>query len=380
MWGTRFARRWGARLPAVVVGLVVSLAVAAAAAGPSTDEWNGVVDKAIAYLRRQQADDGSFAKDRNIGITGIVVTGLLDSGRVDRSDPVIAKALGYIEKLINPKEGHIAGDNPRMQLKNYVTSVNVMALAAANADGRYQNVLASSAKFLKMLQWDEGENVTPQDPLFGGFGYDSKNRPDLSNSQMAIDALKAAGVSSTDPAFQKAMRFVSRCQNLKSEHQDQAWAEKTNDGSFVYSPLESKSDPGPGGALPGYGSMTYAGIKSLIYAGVDKNDFRVQNALKWIRKNYTVDANPGLPASRNQQGLYYYYHTMAKCLDVLGIDEIEDDQGVKHDWRKDITQALAKRQRHDGSWVNPQDRWMEGDPVLTTGFALMALSHCKPRK
>ena len=54
--------------------------------------------------------------------------------------------------------------------------------------------------------------------------------------------------------------------------------------------------------------------------------------------------------------------------------------GQKHDWRAEITAALAKRQRADGSWVNEKDKWMEGDPHLVTGYALMTLGHCKPKK
>ena len=135
----------------------------------------------------------------------------------------------------------------------------------------------------------------------------------------------------------------------------------------------------PGGGLVGYGSMTYAGIKSMIYCGVTKDDPRVQKAYEWIQKHYTVDENPGMPRAHSQWGLYYYYHTMAKCLSLLGVDEVVDAQGVKHDWRADITAALAKRQRPDGSWVN-QDHWLEADPNLVTGYALMALSYCKPKK
>ena len=178
---------------------------------------------------------------------------------------------------------------------------------------------------------------------------------------------------------------MSRCQNLKSEYNDQAWAGKINDGSFVYTAAQGgdtkvTDNPDPAAGLPGYGSMTYAGVKSLIYCGVSPKDERIKKALGWIRKNYTVERNPGMPRQREQWGLYYYLHTMAKCLDALGEDALVDERGVKHDWRADITQALAKRQRADGSWLNESDRWMEGSPLLVTGYALMTLSYTKPKK
>ncbi|HSQ55041.1 MAG TPA: hypothetical protein VLM40_04775, partial [Gemmata sp.] len=62
---------------------------------------------------------------------------------------------------------------------------------------------------------------------------------------------------------------------------------------------------------------------------------------------------------------------------ALGQDTFTDAKGVKHDWRADLVAAIAKRQKPDGSWVNENDRWMEGDPNLVTGYALMALSYCK---
>jgi squalene-hopene/tetraprenyl-beta-curcumene cyclase len=356
------------------------------AAGPDLKQWQEVTDKAVGFLRKSQDTDGSFSKQLSLGITGVATTGLLQSGRVDPDDPVARNALKFIESLINEKDGHLAGENPRNQLKNYVTSVNVLALSevdrilrSAGKEPRYKKVVDRAGHYLKQLQWDDSEGIDRKDPRWGGVGYDSKDRPDLSNSQFAIDALKDL-LPKDDPLFKEASVFVSRCQNFKSEHNDLPTAGLINDGSLRYAPTETKADPLANGGLPGYGSMTYAGVKSLIYAGVDRNDPRVKAAREWIRKNYTVEHNPGMPQARSQQALYYYYHMMAKCLDALGDDFVEDDKGVKHDWRKDITEALAKRQKPDGSWINEADRWMEGDPNLVTGYCLMTLSYCKPKK
>ncbi|HLJ97423.1 MAG TPA: prenyltransferase/squalene oxidase repeat-containing protein [Gemmataceae bacterium] len=350
--------------------------------GPDAKQWDKLVDRAIAYLRASQAADGSWSRDASPGVTGVVLTGLLSTGRLSPDDPMAVRALQYIESLVNSKAGHIAGKDPRPQLQNYVTSVNVMALSAANRADRYKKVIGDASEFLKHLQWDEEEGKTPQDDFYGGAGYDSQSRPDMSNTQFFLDALRAAGVPPTDPAFKRALIFVSRCQNLKGEHNDQPWAGKINDGSFIYSAAgggQTKSDTLPDGGLLGYGSMTYAGIKSMIYCGVPKDDPRIQKAYAWITKHYTVDVNPGMPRDRAQWGLFYYYHTMAKCLSILGVDEVVDASGIKHDWRADITAALAKRQRPDGSWIN-EKHWMEADPNLVTGYSLMALSYCKPKQ
>ena len=289
---------------------------------PDPKEWDRVVDKALAYFKTAQAADGSWSGKQSPGVTGIVLTGVLKTGKVGPMDPMVEKGLKYVESLINPKAGHIAGKDPRVQLQNYVTCINVLALSAANRDS-YKSVIKDAAKFLKQLQWDEGEGKKPGDDFFGGAGYDSKSRPDLSNTQFFLDALVAANVPKNDRAFENAKVFVSRCQNMKGENNDQPWAGKIDDGSFIYSAAAGGTtkvvdSPQADGSLPGYGSMTYAGIKSLIYCGVSKNDDRIKKAYGWIQKHYTVEQNPGMPKERAHWGLYYYYHTMAKSLDVSG--------------------------------------------------------------
>jgi squalene-hopene/tetraprenyl-beta-curcumene cyclase len=368
-----------------LLGWSLSLAPAGdAKVGPDKKTWDTVARKAAKFLHGTQDKNGGWSTDKTPGVTGIVLTGLLKSGQATPQDPVGQKALKYIESLVNPEKKHIAGKDPKVQLQNYVTSINVMALVEAKQGDKYKAIIGDAVAFLKKLQWDEEEGKDPSSDFFGGAGYDSKSRPDLSNTQTFLDALKAAGIAPDDPAMKKALIFVSRCQNLKGEHNDRPWAKLINDGSFIYTAATGGAtkvvdQPLPNGALPGYGSMTYAGVKSMIYCGVSKKDDRIKKAYEWIQNNYTVDKNPGMPDVRSQWGLYYYYNTMAKTLDVLGIDYVVDSKGVKHDWRKDITEALAQRQRANGSWSNPSANWMEADANLDTGYALMALSYCKPK-
>ncbi|HLA85827.1 MAG TPA: hypothetical protein VJL29_13635, partial [Thermoguttaceae bacterium] len=163
----------------------------------------------------------------------------------------------------------------------------------------------------------------------------------------------------------------------ESRHNTTPHSAKNPDGGFYYTCAaggQSQAGQTPEGGLRSYGSMTYAGLKSMLYAGVKPSDSRVRAALRWIRRHYTLESNPEM----GNAGLYYYYHTFAKALDATGFNQVEDARGVRHDWRKELAAKLVRRQKPDGSWVNDNPRWLENNPSLVTGYALLALSYCKP--
>lgn len=329
--------------------------------------------KAANYLKTSQADDGSWTTPNAPGVTALVVTGLLRSG-VPASDPVVAKGLKFLESQVQPDGGiYYAKSNHR----NYESCIAVMAFTEANADGKYTKLIAGADKYLRQQQWDEEEGKKEDDPAYGGAGYGSKSRPDLSNTQFLIESLRAAGAKENDPALKKALVFVSRTQNLESEFNNTPFASKVNDGGFYYTPAAGGSsfaagDPLPNGGLRSYASMTYAGLKSMIYCGAKADDPRVKAAVAWIQKHYTVTENPGL----GQTGTYYYFQTFAKSLYALGQPEIVDQEGKKHDWRSELITHVISLQKENGSWVNPVPRWNEGDPNLATAYSLLALSYC----
>merc|ERR1711918_331622 len=111
------------------------------------------------------------------------------------------------------------------------------------------------------------------------------------------------------------------------------------------------------------------GLLSFIYADLSEGDPRVVAALEWLGRNYTLEENPGMEA----QGLYYYYHTMAKALGAQGVSQLKSPDG-KVDWRPDLALELINRQREDGSWINDTARWWENDRALVTGYALKTLA------
>jgi squalene-hopene/tetraprenyl-beta-curcumene cyclase len=121
--------------------------------------------------------------------------------------------------------------------------------------------------------------------------------------------------------------------------------------------------------LRSYGSISYAGLLSYIYADLKRDDPRVRAVFGWLQQNYTLDENPGM----GPQGLYYYFHTMAKALSIYGAGELELPGGQKVNWRRGLAMKLINLQRPDGSWFNDNGRWWERDPALVTAYAVLAL-------
>ncbi len=336
--------------------------------------FNQAINKAVNYLKNKgESEDGSYSSFSGIGPTALITTALLNNSQSPDA-PYIAKSLKYLETFVQ-KDGGIY--EPGSTHKNYETCLSLVCFEAANQEGQYDKLLKRTEAFIKGEQWDEGENTDPSDTKYGGAGYGRHKRPDLSNTSFFMDALKAAGNDADREAIQRALVFISRCQNLESEHNTTPFAAKVNDGGFYYTPAaggSSMAGTTDNGGLRSYGSMTYAGLKSMIYAGVGPEDPRVKAAIGWIGKHYDLATNPGVGTA----GLYYYYNTFAKALDAYGQDVFVDSAGKRHNWRKELAAAIIKRQQPDGSWVNDNDRWLEGDPNLVTGYALLALGICRP--
>src|SRR3569623_2787748 len=261
-----------------------------------------VVGKAIEFLRqRGQAEDGSFSKLAGPAVTALVTTAVMRHGR-SPDDPLVAKALKYLQGLVR-EDGGIYAEASKVQ--NYETSLALMFFVAANRDGRYDKLVKNAEKFLKDLQWDGQEGHDESRFNYGGAGYGGHKRPDLSNTSFFLDALKAAGNGPDDEAVKKALVFVSRCQNLETEYNTTPFAAKNPDGGFYYTPAaggNSQAGPTEEGGLRSYASMTYAGLKSMIFAGVGPDDPRVKAAIAWLKKHYDLDSNPGM----GDAGLYYY--------------------------------------------------------------------------
>ena len=342
-------------------------------------EAEHAIEFGLKWLEQNQMPNGSWSNYP--ALTGLGVTAFLKSphGYNEKNSYAVSRAMEFILKC-QQKDGGIYVDD----LACYNTAICLMAMVAAK-NPAYDDAIRRARDFLLSQQFDESTGVEKSDVSYGGVGYKEKERPDLSNLQWTLEALKASEdqkkvieatgkeqessgkhespqiAASKNLFWERAITFVQRCQNLKATN-DQSWS--GNDGGFIYNPSESKA-----GEHTSYGSMTYAGMKSFIYAGVDRNDKRVQAAYNWIRNHFTVDLNPEL----GTQGLFYYYQTMAKALNAYGQDMVTDSAGMKHNWRKELVAKLISIQDGEGFWVNKNNRWWENKKDLVTSFTVLAM-------
>ena len=335
-----------------------------------------MVEYGIDFLRNAQEDNGGFTTEKGIGPSIIVAIGLLHSG-LPTDDPMLAQVLAYILRAVQV-DGGIYTPNSHISVYESCLALTCLSLARqVSGSDEYNEILENGEKFIRGEQYSEENGTDRNDKRYGGLGYGKNSRPDLSNTQFFVETLRDLGADFDDQAVQDAVVFVSRCQNFApGDVGETEGKEEKNDGGFIYTCLTKENPAGQeaSGGLRSYGSITYAGLKSLIYAGLSESDPRVEAASGWIRENYSTTKNPGL----GQRGLYYYYHTMSKTLDILGNQLFADSEGRNHFWRGELIKVFAERQRMDGSWVNDNPMWYESDPNLVTGYALIVLSYCEP--
>jgi squalene-hopene/tetraprenyl-beta-curcumene cyclase len=343
------------------------------------EEMKQSIARGNAWLAKQQKPEGHWDDPEIPAFTALALTAAVRDPNLKAGARPAHIKTGFAWLLSNQKED---GGIYNRGLTVYNTATAVTALTSAG-DEAYEAAIVRARKHLINNQWDTGEKGKVDGPNDGGVGYGSKNdRSDMSNTYLAIEALALSkkviedGKHGDQPDLDwgAAVSFLSRCQNLKETNSSEWATEDPKDkGGFVYGPNESKvtAEPDANGKIPlrSYGSMSYAGLLSMVYAKVSADDPRVVAVKEWLGKNYTLEENPGVGA----QGLYYYYNTMSKALAAAGIDKLPLENGKTVDWRKELCERLLSKQREDGSWVNDNGRWMESNAVLTTAFTVMAL-------
>jgi squalene-hopene/tetraprenyl-beta-curcumene cyclase len=382
----------GAGSAAAHVFLAVALSARAAEQTPSQltlqtapntslrNEVKHALDKGLGWLEANQSSDGFWSSPVYPAITALgLIAFRLEPDAKDLGTGRAAPKKGYsfLLRCVQPDGGIY-----RKELPSYNTSVSLMALVVANRP-EYTPLILKARKFIAGLQVDADPKANPQSSFAGGIGYGNQDKqPDLSNTSFALEAMAASKnyikdknvLDASDLNWPAAIQFIQSCQQLPAyNHQEWVSDDAINKGGFVYAPGRSMAGetnlPSGRVALRSYGSMSYAGLLSYIYADVKRGDPRVTAVMDWLRSNYTVEENPAL----GPQGLFYYYHTMAKALSVYGVDCLELKDGKTVNWREQLALKLINLQRADGSWANDNGRWFEKDPALVTAYCVVVL-------
>jgi hypothetical protein len=338
--------------------LLLALPGPAAQAELTTEQVRRSLDRAIGYLRREQLKRGHWAElaqgGYHGGVTALCTLALLESG-VDAEDPTVRRALNHL-RSVDAK-------------KTYVVALQTMVFCRAGQ-------VADRARIRENIRWLESAQNTSNGDDHGAWGYSGGPGTDNSNSQFAVLALheaEQAGFQVQPRTWQLALGYWRRAQN-------------TN-GSWGYNVRS-----------PGRGSMTCAGIASLVIAmdsqgeggamvddgqcvcGTAVLDERVDRAIAWLGRNFSVTRNPDETASGPQIGgnsrwLFYYLYGVERVGRVTARRFFYSrDPRTKlfrrHDWYREGADFLIRTQNADGSWKGDIPQY----PHIATSLALLFLS------
>ena len=316
----------------------------------SIAQVQSAIDGGVNYLRAQQMQNGSWPDYLGYtgGKTALCSLALLSCG-VPADDPQLVRAIAYL-RTIEPS-------------RTYVVGLQTMVFCAATPV-QDRKLIERNVQWLVKSQLKDG-------PRPGTWTYDeSHGNGDNSNTQFALLALHEAsriGVRVPPDTWARALQHWRTTQN--------------EDGSWKY-----YVDP----RLPGTGSMTCAGLASMIIltekmAGQDaavadgkivccrqkgaSTDLQqIQRGIQWMADHFSVSHNPG------DIRLMYYLYALERVGRMSGWRFIG-----AHDWYREGTDQLV---RLKGALYNQSqmvDFWYgedaeERDKIISTCYALLFLS------
>jgi len=303
----------------------------------------------VAHLKRTQKPDGSWVEAENrskIGTTTLVTLTLLTAGE-PANEPHVAQALDYIGRFTAKELDY-----------TYSVALQTMVFAAADPD-RYKIRIAAN------VYWLEAAQIKPNlgHEFAGAWTYSSIKdlAGDNSNSQYALLALHAAneaGIPVRPEVWALARRYWEAGQHL--------------DGGWSYQPGDGK---------PSTGSMTCAGLSSLVITGLKRYQGQetlvgdvihncgqgavnpnVQRGIDWMAAHFSVNAN----INNIQRWKFYYLYGLERAGRLTGQRFFGD-----RDWYREGAEHLVHGQNL-GSWSG--DESGDRDNLLPTSFALLFLS------
>ncbi len=335
------------RQKAVALAVVVTILTTAATARAdlSAEQVRTSIDRAVAFLKREQNLNGTWPDKPGFigGVTALCTLALLNAG-VEPDDETVQKALTYLRTL--------------KPAQTYPVSLQTMVFCAAEPK-KDLLLIRQNAKWLEDNQIISGERK-------GAWSYPGAGNGDPSNSQFALLALYEAervGIKVREKTWRLALQYWQLAQNP--------------DGSWPY--LKG---------TPGSGSMTCAGIASVIIAsgelnsgdatvvdgqvqccGRQQGNESVERALHWLEHNFSVHTNPtGGGAGMRSTWLLYYLYGVERAGRMTARRFIG-----QHDWYREGADMLVRNQDGlSGYWKGAGTD--EAIPHVGTSLALLFMA------
>ncbi|QOV91947.1 prenyltransferase/squalene oxidase repeat-containing protein [Humisphaera borealis] len=339
--------------------LVLLFAVPARGDRPVPPKLDDAVERALAYLAKQQRDDGWFdhqqrpeGKDgdqsRNRrAITGLTTLAFLSAGHTPdsrsardagRYGPVVGKALDAMVNAV-PEDGYIG----KLDEKPMYTQA-IVTLAVAQAYGvepRADRRLKTHAVLTKLVEVIVAAQAVKKEPAFAGGWRYNRDAPDSDLSlsgwnALALRAAQDAGIKVPPTAIKAAADFVARCYQKEQR-------------GFAYQ---------PGGAVQA--GTTSTGVLCLYL--LDQN----------VRPE-AADAAGTLPSRMKGEKPFGEYPCYGMFYLTQAAAQASDD--VWTSAAKPILDKLVKAQEGDGGWpANWPAESSEPGRVYRTAMATLALT------
>jgi prenyltransferase beta subunit len=302
---------------------------------------DAAIDKALAYLAKNQLADGSFVcpMPGNTAVTSLSVMAFLAKGYTPGSGPygkVIDRAIDHVLSCQNPS-GMLV--NPRGQSHGPMYCHGIATLMLSEVSGmvtpaRQEKIDKALAKALNVIL--VAQKIPKNHPNSGGWRYhQTSNDSDISCTGWQLMALRSArnsGAPVPKEAIDKAVQYVLglRCP----------------DGGFGYA---SPGDPG----------MARTGTALLCLELCGKHgDPVTAKAGDWIAAHMPLRYGDG-----------FFYYGLYYC--SQGMFQLGGAHWEK--WATAMYETLLKIQQADGSWPSGQSSEAPAGPCFSTAMGVLAM-------
>ena len=351
--GSRVARLGGCLIVVAIALASMTGRASGDAASPALakyqEQLDVSLDRALAFLAKEQQTDGCWAREggsrtqRNVtGITSLAMMAFLAKGHTPGVGPyseVLNKGVDFILASQQPNGMLVRGDSGHGPMYSHNISTLMLSEVSGMVDpprqAKIDVVLPKALKaILSAQQMQKDERNT------GGWRYQIDSRDsDISCTGWAIMALRSArnnGATVPKDAIEKGLEYIMNCRD------------RGGSGGFAYQP----------GGAPGWG-RTGTALLCLELCGRHRDRYALM-AGKWVLDHLPRNLGEGEHFS---YALYY-------C--AQGTFQLGDDYWDR--FAAQMYDIMLRAQEKDGGWPLAGGSDGEGGRYYSTSMAVLAMS------